>query len=94
MKNMPALLLWAFLPLHLAANLLTMIKFFLTGHGNAIWRAKLDAAKGIGLMTHKRRKIQLNRQVTVAAIYRVMDHGLFAPLAASLLRRHYGTNRE
>ena len=93
-KNMPAPLFWVFLPLHLVANLLTMIKFFLTGHGNAIWRAKLDAAKGIGLMIRKRRKIQQNRQVTVAAIYRVMNHDLFAPLAASLLRRHYGTDRE
>jgi GT2 family glycosyltransferase len=92
-KNMPALLLWAFLPLHLAANLLTMIKFFLTGHGNAIWRAKLDAAKGIGRMTRKRKAIQQNRQVTVAAIYRVMNHGLFAPLTASLQRRHYRTDR-
>ncbi len=93
-KNMPAPLFWVFLPLHLVANLFTMIKFFLTGHGNAIWRAKLDAAKGIGLMIRKRRKIQQNRQVTVAAIYRVINHNLFAPLAASLLRRHYGTDRE
>ena len=93
-KNMPAPLFWVFLPLHLVANLLTMMKFFLTGHGNAIWRAKLDAVKGIGLMTRKRQEIQQNRQVTVAAIYRVMNHDLFAPLAASLSRRHYGTDRE
>ena len=93
-KNMPALLFWAFLPLHIVANLFTMIKFFLTGHGNAIWRAKLDAAKGIGLMIRKRREIQQNRRVTIVAIFRVINHDLFAPLAASLLRRHYGTDRE
>jgi GT2 family glycosyltransferase len=93
-KNMPAPLFWIFLPIHLVANLLTMIKFFLTGHGNAIWRAMLDAARGIGLMTRKRQEIQQNRQVTVVAIYRVMNHDVFAPLAASLLRRHYGTDRE
>ena len=93
-KNMPAPLFWAFLPLHIAANLLTMIRFFLTGHGKAIWQAKLDAVKGIGLMTRKRREIQQNRQVTIATIYSVMNHDLLAPVAASLLRCYYGTDKE
>ncbi|MEO8418648.1 MAG: glycosyltransferase family 2 protein, partial [Methylophilaceae bacterium] len=72
-KNMPGVLFWMFLPLHLAMNLVVMVAFMLRGQGRTILRAKWDAIKGLPKMWHKRRLIQLNRVATVSEILRSMD---------------------
>jgi GT2 family glycosyltransferase len=91
-KNMPAPLLWIFLPLHLVANLLTMFRFLSVGHGKAIWRAKVDAIHGLAPMLGKRKNIQQDRQASIKAIYRAMEHDLLAPFRASVERR-YSSNK-
>jgi GT2 family glycosyltransferase len=92
LKNMPKMLLWIFLPLHLVANLATLVRFSLSGHGKAIWRAKLDAVKGLGSVLAKRNHIQRNREVSISAIYRIMERSLLAPLRVSIQRRRYGSD--
>jgi GT2 family glycosyltransferase len=93
-KNMPRSLFWIFLPLHLLANVLTFFKFLLTGHGKAIWRAKIDAVRHLALMLRKRKNIQQHRNVSPMEIYRMMDRGLLDPLLVSIQRRRFGNYRE
>jgi GT2 family glycosyltransferase len=90
-KNMPAPLFWIFMPLHILANIITILRFFLTGHGKAIWRAKRDAILGFKLMLDKRRKLQQERQDSIREIYLNMNRDLLAPLRVSLQRRRFRT---
>ena len=91
-KNMPAILFWIFLPIHVLLNIGSLIRFSAKGYGRAIWRAKIDAIRGLNVMLRKRKKIQQNSLVSIAAIYRVMERDLFAPLRVYIQRRHFGSD--
>ena len=91
-KNMPLLLFWLFLPLHLVANLATIIRFSVAGHGKAIWRAKIDAVKGLGSMLRRRKFIQENSKESITYIFRTMERSLLAPLRVSVQRRRFGSD--
>ena len=75
-KNMPAVLFWTFLPLHLAMNLAALLVVTLRGQGAVIFRAKRDAVLGLPKMWRKRGQIQRNRVVSWRAILHVMEKGL------------------
>jgi GT2 family glycosyltransferase len=75
-KDMPGVLFWAFLPLHLAMNLLGLAVCILRGQGRVIYRSKRDALIGIPKMWRKRQQIQSKRIVSLRAILRVMKIGL------------------
>jgi GT2 family glycosyltransferase len=75
-KNMPAVLFWTFLPLHLAMNLAALLVVTLRGQGAVIFRAKRDAVLGLPKMWNKRRQVQRNRVVSWRAILNVMEKGL------------------
>jgi len=75
-KNMPAVLFWAFLPLHLAMNLAALLVVTLRGQGAVIFRAKRDAVLGLPKMWKKRRQVQRNRVVSWRAVLSVMEKGL------------------
>ena len=75
-KNMPAVLFWAFLPLHLAMNLAALLVVTLRGQGAVIFRAKRDAVLGLPKMWKKRRQVQRNRVVSWRAVLNVMEKGL------------------
>ncbi|MDH5738889.1 MAG: glycosyltransferase family 2 protein [Nitrospira sp.] len=72
-KNMPRILFWLLLPLHVAMNLVTLMVFALRGQGRVILRAKWDAIKGLPKMWRKRQTIQSTRVATVCEIWRLMD---------------------
>jgi GT2 family glycosyltransferase len=75
-KNMPGILFWLLLPLHMALNLLTIVWFAFRGQGTVIWRAKRDALLGLPKMWRKRQQIQKNRVATIASIWRMLDKRL------------------
>jgi GT2 family glycosyltransferase len=75
-KDMPGVLFWAFLPLHLAMNLVALVMFTLRGQGGVIYRAKRDALMGIPKMWRKRQQVQSKRAVSSRAILRLMKKGL------------------
>lgn len=75
-KNMPGLLFWLFLPLHLAVNVFSILHFCLKGQAKVIIRAKWDALKGIPRMWQKRREVQSRRVVSVGEIWRMLDKRL------------------
>lgn len=76
-KNMPAILFWLLLPLHIAMNIVSVVLFSLRGKGAVILRAKWDAVKGVPHMWHKRRYIQADQVVSVTYIWRVLDKRLW-----------------
>ena len=84
-KDMPDILFWLLLPVHIALNFVTIIWFFLLGQGTVIFKAKLDAIRGIACMWKKRRDIQGKCQASVGDIWQVLDRSFLPRL--SLPRR-------
>jgi len=72
-KDMPGILFWLLLPLHLALNLASIAWFTLRGHGGVILRAKRDAFLGLPNAWRKRRQVQQTRRVSLAALWRQLD---------------------
>lgn len=72
-KNMPGILFWALLPLHLVLNIITILYFSFVGRREVIWKAKIDAVKGIPSMWRKRQKLQNQRVATACEIWRSLD---------------------
>ncbi len=83
--NMPGGLFWKYLPAHLIANLVFLVYYSLRGLGRAIWRAKLDALRGLPRSLRKRKMVQSARRVETRTIDQIMDHGWISPY---LLGRH------
>jgi GT2 family glycosyltransferase len=75
-KNVPGWLFWALLPLHVAANLVTILRFAAQGRGGVILRAKRDALRGLPRMWAKRRAIQATRTASAWSILRRMRWSL------------------
>ena len=75
-KNMPGVLFWLLLPLHVALNLVSILWFALRGQGAVILRAKRDALLGLPKMWRKRQLIQKARVASVRDIWRVLDKRL------------------
>ena len=75
-KDMPGLLFWLLLPLHVALNLVSIIWFALRGQGRVILRAKRDALLGLPKMWRKRQQIQKARTASISEIWRVLDKRL------------------
>ena len=75
-KNMPGLLFWLLLPVHILLNVVTAFFFVFQGKGRVILRAKRDALKGLPRMFKKRTGIQKSRKVPIAQIWRVLDKRL------------------
>jgi len=72
-KDMPGVLFWVFLPLHLAMNLGTLVMFTLRGQSEVIYRAKRDALMGIPRMWRKRQQIQSKRTISLRVILHLMN---------------------
>jgi GT2 family glycosyltransferase len=75
-KDMPGLLFWLLLPLHVALNLVSIIWFALRGQGGVILRAKRDAVLGLPRMWRKRQQIQKARTASISEIWRMLDKRL------------------
>lgn len=72
-KDMPGLLFWLLLPLHVMLNLASIIWFAFRGQGRVVWRAKRDALLGLPKMWRKRQQIQKSRIASISDIWRVLD---------------------
>ena len=75
-KNMPGLLFWLLLPLHVSLNLLSILWFVLRGRGIVILRAKRDALLGLPNIWHKRQHIQKSRVVSIGNVWRILDKSI------------------
>ena len=72
-KNMAGSLFWLFLPLHILANLASVLVLTLRGQGKVAWCAKRDAIRGLPAMWKKRQAIQSKRVASIKDIWRVLS---------------------
>lgn len=89
-KNMPGVLFWLYLPLHLFMNLFFLVSFIFKGKGPAILKAKWDAFRRLPLILKKRRQIQASRKIPYQAILAFMRKGILDPYWAARQRREEG----
>ena len=82
-KDMPGLLFWLLLPLHLVLNLASIIGFAFRGQGRVVWRAKRDALLGLPKMWRKRQQIQKSRIASISDIWRVLNKHLIPKIRKS-----------
>ena len=80
-KDMPGMLFWLLLPLHVSLNLASIIWFALRGRAGVILRAKRDALLGLPKMWRKRQHIQKTRVASIAEVWRQLNK-LVIPIKA------------
>jgi GT2 family glycosyltransferase len=73
LKNMPGILFWIFLPLHLILNLQMVLAVSHRGQGGVIRKAKMDALRQIASIWRKRLGIQTRKKATLLEIWRALD---------------------
>ena len=83
LKNMPGILFWLLLPLHIIINVANILRFTFYGKGSVVLKAKWDAIMEIPTVWKKRREIQLKRISPIIGIWRALDK--------RLLPRHYSS---
>lgn len=76
-KNMPGVLFWCLLPIHVLLNVVTIGMFTLRGQGKVILGAKKDALCGLARAWAKRKSIQSRRSAKVADIWLQLDKSFF-----------------
>lgn len=81
-KNMPTPLLWLYLPQHVALNLAALLYYPLRGQGGVVFKAKIDALRGLRSVLKKRRLVQATRRSDVWALRRALRRGISAPFVA------------
>jgi len=81
-KNMPAPLLWMYLPQHLVLNAAMLLFHSWRGKGKVVLKAKVDALQGLPAVLRQRTTIQQGRRVGAWALRRALTRGLFAPYIA------------
>ena len=81
-KNMPAPLLWMYLPQHVILNSLALVTYPWRGQGTVVWKAKIDALRGLSDVLRQRTAIQQARRVSPWVLRRAFTRGIFAPYFA------------
>jgi GT2 family glycosyltransferase len=74
-KNMPSFLFWFFLPAHILLNFISLLWFTFNGRGRIIFKAKIDAIKGLRSQIHKRAEIQRMRKAKLFTIFNILNKG-------------------
>ena len=73
-KNMPLHLFWRYLLAHLFATVIYLIYYSFNGNARAIWRAKLDAVRGLPIALHKRQEVQRSVRVRTSDLDYAFEH--------------------
>jgi GT2 family glycosyltransferase len=79
-KDMPWPLLLLYLPQHLALNAAALVYYPLRGQGRVVWRAKLDALRGLPSVLRRRSKVQGMRAVSPRALRKAFTRGIAAAI--------------
>ncbi|KJS28345.1 MAG: glycosyltransferase [Desulfatitalea sp. BRH_c12] len=75
-KNMPGVLFWLFMPVHILMNIVTIAIFALRGQFRVIFKSKLDAIKSLPQALIKRKNIQNRRVASIQDIWQILDKHL------------------
>ena len=81
-KDMPGPLFWLYLPQHLALNIAALLYYPVRGQGKAVFRAKLDALRGLAPVLRRRKLIQKTRRVDTRTLRAALTGGFTAPYVA------------
>jgi len=85
-KDMPALLFWYYLPVHILMNIYLSLSF-LVGEGRSIvLKSKVAALRSLPSVLRKRKHVQQMRTASAREIYQAINNQLFAPHHASRAR--------
>jgi GT2 family glycosyltransferase len=79
LTDMPGMLLWKYLPLHILANLVFLVYYSLRGQAKPVWKAKRDALLSPSFIRSRRKRIQAACQVEPSQIDCFLDHQLSGP---------------
>lgn len=74
-KNMPAPLFWLLLLPHILMNLVMIFRYVPRGQGGIVFKAKIDAIRGLAAVWRQRRFIQNSRVASVWDLLKVMSFG-------------------
>jgi GT2 family glycosyltransferase len=78
-KNMPRPLFWMYLPQHLALNAVALGYYTAKGKGKVVFKAKIDALRGLRSMLKTRRSVQSDRAVDPRRLRQLFARGLLRP---------------
>jgi hypothetical protein len=81
-KDMPAPLLWLYLPQHIALNIASLLFYPWRGQGRVVLNAKLDALRGLPAVLRQRRLVQAARRADVRTLRQALRRGLVVPYVA------------
>ncbi len=81
-KDMPAPLLWMYLPQHLALNIAALMYYPRRGQGRLVLKAKVDALRQLPSIMRRRRDVQRQRRIAPWALRRAMRTGIGGPYLA------------
>lgn len=76
-KDMPGLLFWLLLPLHVLLNLGALALFARRGQLGVVARAKRDALRALPAVWAKRRTTQSRRKIALSQLWHVLDKRLW-----------------
>lgn len=79
LKDMPAPLLWRYLPQHVLLNLAALVYYPFRGQGRVVWRAKADAVRQWRAVWRDRQRLQQRTRVAPEQLRRALRHGLTVP---------------
>ena len=79
-KNMPGILFWLLLPIHLITNFLMIILSFFRKQGKVTIKAKIDAFVKYPNYLRKRKNVQRSRNVSIIRISQSMDWNPVSPM--------------
>ena len=74
-KNMPGVLFWLLLPLHVLLNVATLFLFARRGKGGVVLRAILDAVAGLPRVWQKCQRVQATRKVGLVVLWKSLHKG-------------------
>jgi len=72
-------LLWEALPAHLMSNIIYQLNYTLRGHGGVLWKAIMDALRGLSRAMRKRQEILKTSKACSLELLRTMEHGPLQP---------------
>lgn len=75
-KNMPGVLFWLLLPLHLLLHAAALLLLTSRGQGSVVLRAKRDAIRGLPQMWRKRQQVQATRKASTGMLWKSLHKGL------------------
>jgi hypothetical protein len=81
-KDMPGPLLWLYLPQHIALNVAALLYYPWRGQGQVVFRAKLDALRGLRPILRRRKLVQGGRRVDAWILRQAFRRGALAPYRA------------